>query len=121
MSVTVRALDQATDGRTLREFVLELLTERVTVRELIRSRVFQEVSEENARRAAASANDCAPRRTKPATLDFDEEFARAVDAFRTGRVLVLVDDAQLDDLGAEVVVAPSSSVAFLRLVPLVGG
>jgi hypothetical protein len=121
MSVTLHAHDEATDGRTLREFVLEFLTEKVTVRELLRSRIYQGVTEENAKRAMAADRDGGPRKAKPATLDFDDEFAKAVDAFRTGRVIVLVDDRQLDDLAAEVVVSPTTSLTFLRLVPLVGG
>jgi hypothetical protein len=121
MSVTIHAHDQATDGKTLREFVLEFLTERVTVRELLRVRIFQGVTEENARRAMAADKGGGPRNSNPVTLDFDDEFARAVEAFNFGRVIVLVDDKQLDDLATEVVVAPSTSVTFLRLVPLVGG
>lgn len=121
MPVTIRAQDQATDGKTLREFVLQFLTERVTVRELLRSRIFQGVTEENARRAMAEGKGGGPRKSKPVTLDFDDEFAKALEAFQVGRVIVLVDDRQLDDLATEVVVAPSTSVKFLRLVPLVGG
>jgi len=48
MTLTVH--DRAVDGTALGELTLELLTERITVRELIRSRVYQEVTEYNARR-----------------------------------------------------------------------
>jgi len=121
MSVTIHAQDQGTDGKTLREFVLNFLTERVTVRELLRSRIYQGVTEGNARRAMAAGKGGAPSKTKPVTLNFDDEFKKALDAFKVGRVIVLVDDKQLDDLATQVVVAPSTSVTFLRLVPLVGG
>jgi hypothetical protein len=48
MTLTVH--DRAVDGTARGELTLELLTERITVRELIRSRVYQEVTEYNARR-----------------------------------------------------------------------
>jgi hypothetical protein len=119
MTLTIQAQDQATDGRTLREFVLEFLTERVTARDLLRSRVFQEVSEENARRALAADRGKGPRRT--ASLDYEGEATKALAAFEAGRVLVLVGDRQLEDATTEVVLAPSTTVTFVRLVPLVGG
>lgn len=119
MPVTIRAQDQATDGRTLREFVLEFLTERVTARDLLRSRVFQEVSEENARRTLAAERGQGPRR--PAAIDYESEAVKALAAFDAGRVLVLVGDRQLDDATTEVVLAPATEVTFVRLVPLVGG
>jgi hypothetical protein len=46
-TLTIR--DQSTGGGTLHEFALEVLTERITVRELIRSRVYQEVQDYNRR------------------------------------------------------------------------
>jgi len=39
--------DQTTAGETTGACVLDLLTERITVRELIRSRVYQEVQDHN--------------------------------------------------------------------------
>src|SRR5437764_14177437 len=47
-TITVR--DETFPGRRAAELTLEFLTERVTVRELIRSRVYQEVTEYNAAR-----------------------------------------------------------------------
>jgi hypothetical protein len=48
MPTTLTVRDETTSGDTLREFALELLTERITVRELIRSRVYQEVQDTTA-------------------------------------------------------------------------
>ena len=47
MTLTIR--DEAAAGRTTGETAVEFLTERVTVRELIRSRVHQEVADHNRR------------------------------------------------------------------------
>ena len=47
MSITLTVRDETTSGDILHEFALEVLTERITVRELIRSRVYQEVQDFN--------------------------------------------------------------------------
>ena len=45
--LTIR--DEELTGKTIHEFSLDFLTEHVTVRELIRSRVYQEVKDHNFR------------------------------------------------------------------------
>jgi hypothetical protein len=44
---TITIQDQTTTGKTTGELTLDVLTERLTVRELIRSRVYQEVQDFN--------------------------------------------------------------------------
>jgi hypothetical protein len=130
MPTTLTIRDETASGQTTREFTLEVLAERCTVRDLIRSRVYQEVKDYNRRRpetfsglvavedAAAAAGG--PRR-RQGTLDWRVQFARAVEAFEAGRVLVLVAERQAQSLEDEIEVAPSTSVSFVKLVPLVGG
>src|SRR6266478_4189702 len=43
----LKVCDETTAGEKTGEFVMDLLTERITVRELIRSRVYQEVQDYN--------------------------------------------------------------------------
>jgi hypothetical protein len=54
-------------------------------------------------------------------IDWQEQFDRAVDAFVSNRVLVLVNERQADSLDERVIIAPDVEVSFLKLVPLVGG
>jgi hypothetical protein len=127
--LTVR--DASMTGKTLRELTIEFLTEHVTVRELIRARVFQEVKEHNAKQTDVFAGLVQPEDTevvlngfrmrKPRSVDFEAQFRKAIEAFDARRILLLVDDAQVDDLEREVVLRPGTDVAFLRLVPLIGG
>jgi hypothetical protein len=131
MSATVTVRDETLSGEPLHEWVLELLSERVTVRELVRSRVYQEVQDHNARRAQtfrglvkpegaeAALND--PRARKHRPIDWKRQFDRAVEAFEKNQVLVLVDDRQAESLDEEVEVGPKTTVTFVRLTPLVGG
>ena len=49
MTVAISIRDETTSGKVLHEWSLDVLTERITVRELIRSRVYQEVQDYNLR------------------------------------------------------------------------
>jgi hypothetical protein len=131
MPTTLTIRDESTSGETLHEFSLDVLTERLTVRELIRSRVYQEVKDFNARQPEAFPgliqptgaerilNGCRPRKKRQ--INWKSQYERALAAFRAGQVLILVDDQQMRSLDEEIVVTPKSRVSFLRLTLLVGG
>jgi hypothetical protein len=131
MPATLTIRDESTSGKTLHEFSMEVLTERISVRELIRSRVFQEVKDFNARQrgefkglvqptdAERTLNGCRLRTQRQ--INWKAQYERALAAFRAGQILILVDDHQVDSLDQEIVVTPNTHVAFLRLTLLVGG
>jgi hypothetical protein len=132
MPATLTIRDETLGGTTpLYEWALEVLTERVTVRELIRSRVYQEVQDYNRRQTAEFRGLVQPEgaeRTlngwklkKPRTLDWNRQFDKAVEAFGANQVLILVNDRQAESLDDEFEVRPDTVVTFLRLTPLVGG
>jgi hypothetical protein len=130
----VRVRDETTAGggrHPAHELLLRLESERLTVRELIRSRVWQEVSEYNARTDGVFRGLVQPteaerelngyRLPRGRRIDFDAQFAAALEAFERNRVLLLVDDRQFESLDEEVELRAASEVTFLRLVPLAGG
>ena len=131
MSVTVTVRDQSMKGETLRESMLEFLTEKVTVRELIRSRVYQEVREYNAKQpqyfhglvqptdAEKTLNGYKIRKAR--MIDWEGQYKAAVEAFERKQVLVLADDRQLDQLAEELVLRHDTKVTFIKLVFLTGG
>ena len=131
MPTTLTVRDESTGGGTLHEFALEVLTERLTVRELVRSRVYQEVQDYNLRQPAeyrglvqptdAEASLNGFKLQKPRSLDWKKQFEKALEAFETNRVLILVDDKQVVSLDEEIIVRAGTCVSFLRLTPLVGG
>jgi hypothetical protein len=131
MATTVTIVDETTSGERTNELLLRLLSDRTTLRELIRSRVYQEVTEYNALLPSRFRGLVQPEQTErtlkgerlapPRKLDWERQFDRALKAFRGNGFLVLVDDRQVDDLDSEVTLRPESQVTFLRLVPLVGG
>jgi hypothetical protein len=135
MQLTIR--DESTDGKTTGETVVEFLTERITVEELIRSRVYQEVQDYNQRKpdrfqGLVRPTDAGPAAggftmSKPRTIDWKAQFDAACEAFKRNQVLILVDDKQVDRLQETIELRPAgpgaeaTSVTFLRLTPLVGG
>jgi hypothetical protein len=131
MATVVTIIDETPGGSSSSELTLEFLTERITVRELIRSRVYQEVREYNAStpghfkglvqptEAERTLNGYKLRERRK--IDWEAQYDRAVEAFQRNGFLILVDDRQVTELDEEIVLRHDSSVSFLKLVPLVGG
>jgi len=129
---TLVVRDETSSGERTHSIALEFLTERITVRELIRSRVFQEVKDYNTRLPEVfqglvqpeaferTLNGFRKMRDRKA-IDWEKQFARAIEGFETNQIIILVDDRQAEGLEEEIVITPETTVSFVRLVPLVGG
>ena len=112
-------------------FKLWLKSNRLTVRELIRTRVEREVTEHNTQQSdkirgllqpqtmEQTLNLARPRKFQP--LDWQEQFDKAVEAFQRNGFVILVNEQQVENLDDWIEVQPETEVTFLRLVPLVGG
>ena len=128
-TITIR--DETLTGQSIAEYPLDLLTERVTVRELIRSRVYQEVQDYNRRKPETFRGLVQPTDAEQTLngfrvrdhrqIDWTKQFDRACDAFERNGFFVLVDDRQPEALDEEITVGPDTRVSFVKLVPLVGG
>jgi RecB family endonuclease NucS len=135
MSATITIRDETTVGKTLNEFEIEIAEERITVRELIRSRVFQEVREYNARANSGQApvfrgliqptdRELALNGKEPIKhrqIDWQRQFEKALTAVRANQILILVDDRQVESLDEEIAIGPQTQISFLRLTLLTGG
>jgi hypothetical protein len=131
MPTTVVVRDETTGGKTTHELSLEFLTERITVRELIRSRIYQEVQDFNRECKGTFRGLVQPTGAeqvlngfqfkKPRQIDWKQQFDQATAAFDAERILVLVDDKQATSLDEEIELRTDTDVAFLKLIPLVGG
>ena len=132
MAATVLTIrDESLNGDSLNEWALEVMTERITVRELIRSRVYQEVQDYNLQQGQVGRGLVQPegaektlngrKLKKPRQLDWKAQFQKAVEAFEANQILILINDRQAESLEEEFVIDPSTKVTFLRLTMLVGG
>jgi hypothetical protein len=131
MSATLTIRDETLSGESLREWALEVTSETMTVRELIRSRVYQEVQDYNLRSNSVFQGLVRPDEAEEALngwklkkarrLDWKLQFERAVEAFEKNQILILVNDRQAGSLDEEFTISSQTRVTFLRLTMLVGG
>ncbi len=127
---TVTITDESTLGEK-RSWDLDILEETITLAELIRRRIYQEVTEYNARQVGYYYGLVQPTEAEralngyqmktPRRLDWEAQYQAAEQAFLRRGFIVLVNDQQVTDLAATVTLSPGSEVTFLKLVPLVGG
>ena len=130
MLVCVR--DETASGQSLYETTLEFLSESVTVRELLRERVHHEVREFNRQQdklifhglvqpteAERTLNGSKLRAHRQ--LDWEVQFALALEGFTYNAFFVLIDDLQAEGLDQEFIVGPTTKISFIKLTPLVGG
>jgi hypothetical protein len=132
MTVTIR--DETATGSVTNELTLDVLAETITVRELIRSRVYQEVQDYNLRQRQGNAGFrglVTPtgaeqalngvRLKKPRDIDWKAQFDKAADAFDRNGFFILIDDRQAESLDETITLRHDSKLSFVKLVPLVGG
>lgn len=122
---------------------LDSLTETLTIRELIRQRVYQEVDDYNRQLVEApaeplpkllvtptkeeqhlnaQASKIAKGRVKTRkAIDWEVQFEEACKAFERNGFFVLVGDRQAEELDEAFDVKVDTNVTFIKLVPLVGG
>ena len=127
----VAFVDETTSGERLNAWHLEVFEERLTLREIIRRRVFQEVAEHNASSVLTFRGLVQPsdtqrvrdgyRMNKPRRVDPEAQYDRAVDTFTRNGFVVLVDDKQVEDLDTLLDLRTNTEITFLKLVALVGG
>jgi len=131
VSATLTIHDESATGETLLKLTLNVSAERITVRDVIRQRVWHEVEEYNRRKPDTFRGLVQPtdsertlngyRLKQPRTIDANTQFAKAIEAFTGNQIIVLVDDRQVESLDEEIILEPDTRVSFLRLTPLVGG
>ena len=131
MATLVTVFDETTSGERTNSLTLEFLTARVTARELIRRRVYEEVQEYNLSTPEYFRGLVQPTEAEKVLngyklrewrkIDWEEQYARAVEAFERNGFFMLVDDRQVERLDEEIELKVATEVSFIKLVPLVGG
>jgi hypothetical protein len=136
MPLTLTIRDETTSGAVYHEMPLEFPTERMTVRELIRERVYQEVQDFNRKRGEQVFQGLVQpteserilngkpnefRLKEPRLIEWKPQFEKAIEAFTRNGFFILIDDEQAESLDQEFVVGHGSLVSFVKLIPLAGG
>jgi hypothetical protein len=123
--------DETATGQKTHTFTLDCLTERMSVRELIRARIYQEVQDYNQRQPEYFRGLVEPTAAERVLngyklkgkrkIDWKEQFERALEAFQRNGFFVLVGNRQAETLDEDFEVKVDTEVSFVKLVPLVGG
>ena len=127
---TVTIIDESLSSQKL-SWSLDLLDETLSLRDLIRQRVYQEVTEYNARQSGPFQGLVQPtdaertlngsHRTRRRLLDWQAHYEKAIEVFSQHGYLVVIDDTQVTDLETLLELHTTTRVTFLKLVPLIGG
>lgn len=131
MPTVLTVHDETTSGELRQAITLHLPEPTITVRELIRSRVFEEVKAYNERMTGVFQGLVQPEGSERDQggfrvrgrhrIDWHEQAETALQAFTRNGFVLLVDGRQMESLDEEIRVRPDTRVSFLKLVPLVGG
>jgi hypothetical protein len=131
MPTTLTIHDETTSGRKTNTFTLDCLTEFLTVRELIRARIYQEVQDYNLKEPEYFRGLVEPTNAEKVLngyklrakrkIDWEEQYQKALEAFERNGFFVLVGDKQAENLDQQFEVKVDTEVSFVKLVPLVGG
>jgi hypothetical protein len=127
--------DETAAGQSLHEVAIEFLTERITVEDLVRERVRQEVQHFNRRRGEEFQGLVQPngaemilngrtrafRMKEHRVLDVNEQVQRALEGFSDNSYFILINDNQAESLDQEFPIGPTTRISFVKLTPLVGG
>src|SRR3954464_11794436 len=131
MAATLTIHDETSSGQKTNTFTIDCLNERMTVRELIRARIYQEVQNYNQREPEYFRGLVEPPEAERVLngyklkakrkINWEEQFKRAVEAFDRNGFFVLVGQRQAETLDQQFDVKVDTEVSFVKLVPLVGG
>ncbi|WP_131732975.1 hypothetical protein [Actinomadura formosensis] len=123
--------DETAAGTPGAAFRVEGVPERMTLRELIRLRVREEVARHNARPSDRFNGLVRPddaetelngyRLREPRRLDWERQADIAERAFLANGFFVLAGDRQVEDLDEEIDLTTDPGLVFIKLVPLAGG
>lgn len=131
MTQTLTIYDETALGKVLNRLLLEVQQEAITIANLIRLRVTQEVNDYNHRATEHFNGLVQPTNTEQTLngyelrqrrkLDADKQVATALQAFEQNGFFILVDNRQVETLDEEILLTETTSVSFIKLTPLVGG
>lgn len=136
MAITLMIRDETASGDFVNQIPLEVPSERLTVRELIRERVYQEVQDFNRTQGQRSfrglvqptdaerilnGNRAEYQLKQWREINWKEQFDRAIEAFEQNAFFIIINDRQAESLDQEFTVNSQTEISFLKLTMLVGG
>ena len=129
--MTIQIWDETIPGKRSHSGPVTLEAGPLTVREMIRSRVQQEVWRYNQSLPELFQGLIQPEASEQVLngfrmktkrpLDWEKQYQRACASFEKNGFLVVVNGSQVTELDAPLDLQSDSEIQFVKLVPLVGG
>ncbi|MBA4155402.1 hypothetical protein [Flavobacterium sp.] len=123
--------DELLNGTVTNQFEIQLDSDHLTVAELITKRVTIEIENYNKRLPEYFYGLVEPKEAERTLngyklkakqlIDVEKQVYIALNAFQKNGFFVLVDNEQLEELDQVVTLKSTSTIAFVKLTPLVGG
>jgi len=121
--------DETKSGSILNQVRLKVSKDRITIKELIKLRVFQEAQDYNTRRTSYYRGLVRPNNAKPMLngyklepnykIDPQKQYYIAMDAFKREGFHVLVDEKRVADPEFAISVDSQVRISFMKMVPVV--
>jgi len=131
MTKAITISDQSPSGKSVGSIFLTGISDRSTLRDLIRTRVREEVAAYNLKPpkkfhglvmpegGEVGKNEFVMKR--PRRVDLEKQADVAAKAFEKSGFFVLVGGKQVTELDEDLELADGADVRFVRLIPLIGG
>jgi len=123
--------DQFPIGKVIHELKFEVGTEKMTVSDLIRKRVHEEVMLYNLSQPGYFQGLVQPsdievtlngnKLRQKRNLDWEVQAGIALQAFQQNGFFILIDNCQVNDLDELIEIKEDTQIAFIKLIPLIGG
>ena len=131
MASTLTVYDERASGERINSVTLNFPSTKLTAREIIRERIYQEVQDYNLNDSGYFNGLVEPlgaektlngfKLREKRKIDWQTQFDRALEAFDRNGFFILVGNRQVERLDEELEVEGDTEVSFVKLVPLVGG
>ena len=128
---TITITDERPAARQKTSFQMDFLEDRLTAREFLRRRIYEEVQSHNSANPALynglvtptnleqQLNRASPK--APRKIDWEAQYQKALEGFAGNAIIMLWNDRQIESLDEILELSEGSTATFLKLVPLIGG
>lgn len=123
--------DENFPGTVAHQCQIEFETPQVTVEEIIRQRVIQEVENYQQQQGLQAfiglvtpekiSSKLKGQEPLPARIDTEQQVYIALDSFQKNGFFLLIDNLQAENLNQLITLREDTTITFLKLTPLIGG
>lgn len=131
MALLLKFKDETMAGQTLRAWTVPIVIDRITVREIIETRVTREVEKYNETCSDYYNGLVQPDETevtlngykmnKTRRINPEEQCRKAIDGYKSNSYIILINNSQPESLDELIEIDENTEISFIKLIPLVGG